>query len=91
MRLGLYFGNKGGVLLPLWPGPGCRGPWTGPRTQASHRNPRGRLDGGRRGAPPPISWLMPRHAAAGHAPMNHGNRDIKFAHTPISLVGHGTF
>ena len=29
------------VLLPLWPGPGCRAPWTGPWTPASHRNPRG--------------------------------------------------
>ena len=39
--------TRGGwVLLPPWPGPGCRGPWTGPRTQASHRNPRGRLAGG---------------------------------------------
>ena len=31
------------VLLPLWPTLECRGPWNGPRTQASHRNPRGRL------------------------------------------------
>ena len=45
--------REGGFYYFCRPG-SCRGPWTGPRTQAGHRNPRGRtITAGRQATEPP--------------------------------------